>query len=88
MEIGYGVTGIAASVSISMAPATSSENIPQPDVSAPPAIVTSLFAIASTCSPEDFRVLLTYTRNWIQYGLLGFTVACILIGAVERLFGR
>ena len=37
---------------------------------------------------ENVRVLLVFTRNWIQYGMFGFTVACIIIGAVERLFGR
>jgi hypothetical protein len=28
------------------------------------------------------------TRTWVQYGTLGFAVFCILIGAVEGLFGR
>ncbi len=28
------------------------------------------------------------TRSWIQYGTVGFAVLCILIGAVEALFGR
>ena len=28
------------------------------------------------------------TRSWIQYGTLGFAVICIVIGAVEALFGR
>jgi hypothetical protein len=28
------------------------------------------------------------TRTWIQYGTLAFAVICILIGAVEALFGR
>ena len=37
---------------------------------------------------EDLRLILKFTRNWIQYGLVGFTVVCILIGAVESLFGR
>ena len=39
-------------------------------------------------SREDLLALLNYTRNWIQYGVVGFAVACILIGAVESLFGR
>ena len=39
-------------------------------------------------SREDMVAVLSYTRNWIQYGVVGFAVACILIGAVERLFGR
>jgi hypothetical protein len=28
------------------------------------------------------------TRSWIQYGTVGFAVMCIVIGAVEGLFGR
>jgi hypothetical protein len=28
------------------------------------------------------------TRSWIQYGTLGFAVICIVIGALEALFGR
>jgi hypothetical protein len=28
------------------------------------------------------------TRGWIQYGVVGFAVLCIVIGAVEALFGR
>jgi hypothetical protein len=28
------------------------------------------------------------TRSWIQYGTLAFAVICIVIGAVEALFGR
>jgi len=28
------------------------------------------------------------TRSWVQYGTLGFAVVCIIIGAVEALFGK
>ena len=28
------------------------------------------------------------TRSWIQYGTVGFAVFCIVIGALEALFGR
>jgi hypothetical protein len=28
------------------------------------------------------------TRTWIQYGTVSFAVLCIIIGAVEGLFGR
>lgn len=45
-------------------------------------------AHAPALSREDLLALLNYTRNWIQYGVVGFAVACIFIGAVERLFGR
>jgi hypothetical protein len=36
----------------------------------------------------DGADLLRATRLWIQYGLVGFTIFCILVGAVEALFGR
>ena len=32
--------------------------------------------------------ILRATRSWIQYGTVGFAVMCILIGALEGLFGR
>jgi hypothetical protein len=32
--------------------------------------------------------ILRATRSWIQYGTVGFAVICIVIGAVEALFGR
>jgi hypothetical protein len=28
------------------------------------------------------------TRTWVQYGIFGFAVLCIVIGAMEALFGR
>jgi hypothetical protein len=28
------------------------------------------------------------TRIWIQYGVFGFAVMCIVVGAVESLFGK
>lgn len=28
------------------------------------------------------------TRLWVQYGIFGFAVFCIVISAVESLFGR
>ena len=36
----------------------------------------------------DGSEVMRATRLWIQYGLVGFTIFCILIGAVEALFGR
>ena len=36
----------------------------------------------------DGADLIRATRLWIQYGLVGFTILCILVGAVEALFGR
>ena len=39
--------------------------------------------------PNDTGIqILRATRSWIQYGTVGFAVFCILIGAVEALFGR
>ena len=32
--------------------------------------------------------ILRSTRSWLQYGTVGFAVICIVIGAVEGLFGR
>jgi hypothetical protein len=73
-----------------MAPATRPDEVPPPEVTAsmPAAIRATLIAVVSEYSRDDLRQLVAYTRNWIQYGLLGFTIGCILIGAVERLFGR
>jgi len=40
-------------------------------------------------APYDiWRELLHATQGWIQYGTLGFAVLCIIVGAVEALFGR
>jgi hypothetical protein len=38
---------------------------------------------AAALGTEIFRA----TRTWIQYGVVGFAVACIIIGAVKGLFG-
>jgi hypothetical protein len=32
--------------------------------------------------------IVRFTRSWIQYGTVAFAVLCIVIGAVEGLFGR
>jgi hypothetical protein len=32
--------------------------------------------------------LVRATRLWVQYGIFGFAVFCIIVGAVESLFGR
>jgi hypothetical protein len=34
------------------------------------------------------REIARATRSWIQYGTVMFAVMCIVIGAVEALFGR
>ena len=38
---------------------------------------------------EDIGLeIIRSTRTWIQYGMVGFAVICIVIGAVEGLAGR
>jgi hypothetical protein len=37
---------------------------------------------------DTSREIVRATRSWIQYGTLGFAVLCIVVGAVEALFGR
>ena len=40
-------------------------------------------------SSQDYvRLVLSLTRGWIQYGVVGFAVACILISAVEGALER
>jgi hypothetical protein len=36
----------------------------------------------------EYVEVIHLTRTWVQYGILGFAVLCIVIGAVEALFGR
>ncbi len=36
----------------------------------------------------EYIAVIHLTRTWVQYGILGFAVVCIVIGAVEALFGR
>jgi hypothetical protein len=39
--------------------------------------------------PEDAGIqIIRATRSWIQYGTVGFAVFCIVVGAVEALFGH
>jgi len=39
--------------------------------------------------PHDTGIqIIRATRSWIQYGTVGFAVICILIGALEGIFGR
>jgi len=38
---------------------------------------------------QDYlRLVLSLTRGWIQYGVVGFAVACILISALEGALER
>jgi hypothetical protein len=38
--------------------------------------------------PIEYVTVIHLTRTWVQYGIFGFAVLCIVIGAVEALFGR
>lgn len=37
---------------------------------------------------DDRPSVMRMTRAWIQYGVFGFAITCIVIGAVESLFSR
>jgi hypothetical protein len=37
---------------------------------------------------SDNLTIVRATRLWVQYGIFGFAIFCIVIGAVESLFGR
>jgi hypothetical protein len=41
-----------------------------------------------TPPPIEYMAVFHLTRTWVQYGIFGFAVLCIVIGAVEALFGR
>ena len=38
--------------------------------------------------PSSYAIVVHLTRNWVHAGIFGFAVLCIVIGAVEALFGR
>jgi hypothetical protein len=37
---------------------------------------------------SDSLTIVRATRLWVQYGIFGFAIFCIIIGAVESVFGR
>ena len=37
---------------------------------------------------SDSLTVVRATRLWVQYGIFGFAVFCIVVGAMESLFGR
>lgn len=43
---------------------------------------------ADANQPIEYMAVIHLTRTWVQYGIFGFAVLCIIIGAVEALFGR
>jgi hypothetical protein len=44
--------------------------------------------LAPPVKPIEYVGVIHLTRTWVQYGVFGFAVLCIVIGAVEALFGR
>lgn len=42
----------------------------------------------AVAAPKDYASVSHLTRTWVQYGIFGFAILCIVIGAVEALFGR
>jgi hypothetical protein len=37
---------------------------------------------------SDLALVMRYTRRWIHYGLLGHSIVCTVIAAVEGVLGR
>jgi hypothetical protein len=37
---------------------------------------------------SEVSLVIRYTRRWIHYGLLGHSVICTLIAAIEGVLGR
>jgi hypothetical protein len=58
---------------------------PRASASGPPQIAQAKLADQFW---EDMLMVFQATRSWIQYGALGFAVLCIIVGAVEGLFGK
>jgi hypothetical protein len=51
--------------------------------------VTAAKEPSASAWPDDTGIqIIRATRSWIQYGTVGFAVVCIIIGALEGLFGR
>jgi hypothetical protein len=78
---------------VSSAPAPKLEPI-EPVVTEPAIEVQPEPSSEPTPAPPDVSLPIEYiavfhlTRTWVQYGIFGFAVLCIVIGAVEALFGR
>lgn len=81
---------------VSSAPAPQFDPVPSIDsAGAEPAIPTepeqNADAPADQAAPTrsiEYVAVIHLTRTWVQYGVFGFAVLCIVIGAVEALFGR
>ena len=43
---------------------------------------------AVTSEPSVYLTIVHLTRAWVNAGIFGFAVLCIVIGALEAMFGR
>lgn len=55
----------------------------EPELNAEPSVEP-----LQTYRPSEYIAVVHLTRTWVQYGIFGFAVLCIVIGAVEALFNR
>ena len=62
------------------------ELVPVPEAEVPPE--EPVQTESSEAPPYEYIGVIHLTRTWVQYGIFGFAVLCIVIGAVEALFGR
>jgi len=59
-----------------------------PAEDAPPEVAVGPASATPEPQYNILRELLRATQGWIQYGTLGFAIFCIIVGALEALFGR
>lgn len=45
-------------------------------------------AAVEVAEPFPYITVIRLTRAWVQLGIFGFAVFCIIVGAVEAMFGR
>jgi hypothetical protein len=64
---------------------------PQPGKQLAVSLAGAIAVALEDCSDafqDTWPEILHATRAWIQYGTVGFAVLCIVVGAVEAVFGR
>ena len=77
-------SGVTNNPAVEAEPAVLSEpGVPAEAAETEPQVEPSVFPAAS-----EYIGVMHLTRTWVQYGIFGFAVLCIVIGAVEALFGR
>jgi hypothetical protein len=59
-----------------------------PGTSAEPDANSETSETTAAEQPIESVSVIHATRTWVQYGIFGFAVLCIIIGAMEALFGR